>query len=530
MPRRGRQGRLRLRDAACYNARMKRKVHRIAGSLAERLSRLEGVQAVLLGDAADIEVFDPYFTIDLDVYTAGAPPGMEARSSLLPDMQAFETSPVAAIDRFLVEELPASVHYVRSADVDRMLLRIAEQSWVFHEPGTNALYRIERGEVLFSRDGWLEEARSVLAHVPSQFWWQARLRAFSLAERALSDLGAAAHRSDDLFFLVSGGAPHALRGKLSVRRKPAVRAFGPDAVGADCRPARSSGRSHWSDGQLHETHRGDFQGCAQGDRRAHRAQPHAPGGGGGVRKAAYAGLLAAVALLVLGCSGKFESFRFQTAEGVLIEIRESPSRARDQERHFQPTPARPATPVYSLATPTVTPSENQSFQLAYTSSIRNGTLAHLLRPGHPLKSVPLPPSSGTLLRYLVPLAKGDQDLGLPGGGSSAAAGQEALDLAGSRHRPIYPRFRDHERRLDRGRVRGGPRGVAGRRVCPDLRGRQGEDEAGQVGDFPRARSGFRGGKGELLRPVKERPRFSTSAPRPGSPAGLCPGLRRVPPA
>ena len=190
--------------AACYNARMKRKVNRIAGSLAERLSQLEGVQAVLLGDAADIEVFDPYFTIDLDVYTAGAPPGMEARSSLLPDMQAFETSPVAAIDRFLVEELPASVHYVRSADVDRMLLRIAEQSWVFHEPGTNALYRIEHGEMLFSRDGWLEEARSVLAHVPSQFWWQARLRAFSLAERALSDLGAAAHRSDDLFFLVSG--------------------------------------------------------------------------------------------------------------------------------------------------------------------------------------------------------------------------------------------------------------------------------------------------------------------------------------
>jgi hypothetical protein len=36
---------------ACYNARMKRKVHRIAGSLAERLARLEGVQAVLLGEA-----------------------------------------------------------------------------------------------------------------------------------------------------------------------------------------------------------------------------------------------------------------------------------------------------------------------------------------------------------------------------------------------------------------------------------------------------------------------------------------------
>jgi hypothetical protein len=183
---------------------MKRKVRRIAGTLAELLSRVEGVQAVLLGEAADIEVFDPYFTIDLDVYTAGPPPSIETRSSIFPGMEAFETSPVAAVDRFLMEELPASVHYIRSADVDRMLLRISEQTWVFHEPGTNPLYRIERGEVLFARDGWLEEARAALAHVPAQFWWQTRQRAFSLAERALSDLGAAAHRSDQLYFLVSG--------------------------------------------------------------------------------------------------------------------------------------------------------------------------------------------------------------------------------------------------------------------------------------------------------------------------------------
>ncbi len=182
---------------------MKGKVRRIARNLAERLSRIEGVQAVLLGEAADIEVFDPYFTIDLDVYTTGAPPGLEARRSLLPNIDAFETSPVSAVDRFLLEELPVSVHYIRSADVDHMLLRISEQTWVFHEPGTNALYRIEGGEVLHSRGTWLEEARSALAHVPSQFWRQARLRAFALAERALSDLGAAAHRSDPLFFLVS---------------------------------------------------------------------------------------------------------------------------------------------------------------------------------------------------------------------------------------------------------------------------------------------------------------------------------------
>jgi hypothetical protein len=183
---------------------MKRKVHQIAGKLADRLSKLEGVQAVLLGEAADIEVFDPYFTIDLDVYVAGTAPSYEERSTLLPGIVDFDTSPVSAVDRFLIEEMPASIHYIRSADVDRMLLRISEQSWVFHEPGTNPLYRIERSEKLFCRDDWLEEARAALAHVPDQFWRHTRLRAFALAERAFADLGAAAHREDPLFFLVSG--------------------------------------------------------------------------------------------------------------------------------------------------------------------------------------------------------------------------------------------------------------------------------------------------------------------------------------
>jgi hypothetical protein len=159
-----------------------------------------------------------------------------------------------------------------------------------------------------------------------------------------------------------------------------------------------------------------------------------------VRKAAHAGLLAAVALLVLGCSGKFESFRFQTAEGALVDIRESPPRPLNQELHFQPTPARPGTPVYSLATPVVTPAENLSFQLAYTSSIRKGTLRIFSSRDTVLKSVPLPPSSGTLLRYLVPLAKGDRIWGYQVDGSPAASGQEALDLAGAGTAPFIHGF------------------------------------------------------------------------------------------
>lgn len=192
---------------------MKRKVRRITEALAESLSRLQETQAVLLGEEAGIEASDPYFTIDIDVYLSGTLPDLGMRRSLVPEVSAFETSPVSTIDRFLVEELPVSVHYIRTEAVDRMLLRINETDWTFHEPGTNVLYRIERGEVLFSRDGWMEESRAALAHAPAQFWWQVRLRAFALAERALADLGAASHKSDDLFFLVS--AARLVRGVVS---------------------------------------------------------------------------------------------------------------------------------------------------------------------------------------------------------------------------------------------------------------------------------------------------------------------------
>ncbi len=192
---------------------MKRKVQRITDALEKSLAGIDGVQTAVLGEAADIDVSDPYFTIDLDVYFSGRLPEMAKRSGLVPEVTAFETSPVSAIDRFLVEELPVSVHYMRTEDVDRMLLRIAEKTWVFHEPGSHVLYRLERGEVLFSRDGWMDETRAALAHVPQEFWWQAKLRSYALAERALVDLAAAAHRNDDLFFLVS--AARFMRGVAS---------------------------------------------------------------------------------------------------------------------------------------------------------------------------------------------------------------------------------------------------------------------------------------------------------------------------
>ena len=48
-----------------------------------------------------------------------------------------------------------------------------------------------------------------------------------------------------------------------------------------------------------------------------------------MRRGLRAGVLAAAALLISGCTARFESFGFQTAEGVRIDLRQWERRARD---------------------------------------------------------------------------------------------------------------------------------------------------------------------------------------------------------
>ena len=152
-----------------------------------------------------------------------------------------------------------------------------------------------------------------------------------------------------------------------------------------------------------------------------------------------AALFAAVALLVAGCSGRFESFPFQTADGARIEMRQSSRRSRGEEARFQPAAGRLATPVYTLASPLVVPAGGQAFALSYSSSIPDCRLTILAGKDSPLKSVLLPPSSGTRLRYLVPLQKGDKVWGFQLSAAAAAAG-ESLELSGAGTAPFVRGF------------------------------------------------------------------------------------------
>jgi len=187
-----------------YTHPVKMKIRRIADSLAAAISQWENVEAVLLGEAAELEVFDPFFTVDLDVYIQGAVPGPEERKERLAETASFESATASGVDRLKVEELTVSVHYMETSHIDALVRRILDNSWVFHEPGTNMFYRIEKGEVLYSRGGWFASIRASHAEIPDDFWTHICARSFIIIEKALSELGAAAFRSDDLFFLVSG--------------------------------------------------------------------------------------------------------------------------------------------------------------------------------------------------------------------------------------------------------------------------------------------------------------------------------------
>ena len=127
-----------------------------------------------------------------------------------------------------------------------------------------------------------------------------------------------------------------------------------------------------------------------------------------MRKGARAAFLAAAALMILGCTARFESFGFQAADGTRIDIRQSARRARGQEAIFQPSKDRPDSPRYTLARPVVVAGHGQAFEIFYASTLPDCTLTIFADEKAILKKVKLPASSGTPLRFLVPLAEGEK--------------------------------------------------------------------------------------------------------------------------
>jgi hypothetical protein len=183
---------------------VKRRVHEIAEELTRSLSAWPGVVAVTLGEAANIEVLDPYFFIDIDVYLDAREPPPEERRRLLGNPASHELLGHRNADAFLVGELPVKVQYTETARIDLNLNRATSGSWVYHrENGTNAFYRVQRSELLHDRGDWYARARQSLVGLPPQFWDHVKGESRIWVEGSLQDLNAATHRADEVFFIVA---------------------------------------------------------------------------------------------------------------------------------------------------------------------------------------------------------------------------------------------------------------------------------------------------------------------------------------
>jgi hypothetical protein len=184
---------------------VQRKVEAISRQLAGVLAAWPEVEAVVLGEAAESWVLDPYFAIPLDVYHRGELPAGAERRVRFGSPAAFETVPVqpSPQDRFLIIELPVRVRYHEMGRVEELMGRIEARQWVFHNSSPGLFYRLAQGQPLYERGAWLEGSRKRLLGLPDHYWGvllEGSQRAFSYA---LTDLKASALRDDALFFTIA---------------------------------------------------------------------------------------------------------------------------------------------------------------------------------------------------------------------------------------------------------------------------------------------------------------------------------------
>jgi hypothetical protein len=186
---------------------MKYKTKALADRFVALLSQWPQVECISLNEAADASTLDPYFALILDVYhREPVPPAPERFKLYGNDAAAFESSGRGNKDRFLIGNLPLRFEY-KSLDRIEKLVSIAdtnkESLWLIKDSGTYGYYRLAKGEILFSRSGWIDGIQKRLASLDDDFWNSVRDGCQSKMEHLLSDLGAALINNDPFHYLVS---------------------------------------------------------------------------------------------------------------------------------------------------------------------------------------------------------------------------------------------------------------------------------------------------------------------------------------
>ncbi|MBN2736664.1 MAG: hypothetical protein JXR70_06755 [Spirochaetales bacterium] len=149
---------------------MKRKVNEIVKKYSEKLTGISNIEAILVNDRAANDVYDPNFTIDFDIFHKGELVTPDKRQEILENPAFFETSPVYPVDQFLVDNLPVHLNYKDINGISQVLDRITKKEWVYRKEMSSVLYRILKGQVIYSKNGWVNSTREQISGISDWFW------------------------------------------------------------------------------------------------------------------------------------------------------------------------------------------------------------------------------------------------------------------------------------------------------------------------------------------------------------------------
>jgi hypothetical protein len=184
---------------------MKYEVKRLTDRFTKMLSSWDCVECVSLNEAALPGTLDPYFALIIDVFHSGTIPDVSDREKQYgADTGAFESS--GNKDRFLAGKLPVRVEFKSIKNIEDIVSIVTGGNgrlWLIKDSGTYAFYRLCNGDILFSRNGWIDTIRERLGRPHEEFWTAMRQANQSKMEHFLSDLGAALINGDDFFYLMS---------------------------------------------------------------------------------------------------------------------------------------------------------------------------------------------------------------------------------------------------------------------------------------------------------------------------------------
>jgi len=168
-------------------------VKELAANLKNIICKCDDTECILMGQSAGQEVYDPNFTLTLDVYYGADIPIVEKRQKEYGNVRIFETSFFNNKDRFLYNDIPVHIEFKKKSRIDTFLNPEGLPSWIY------MFFQIISGSCLWNRTDWIHEVKERLNFLPEWFWKNLRQSAQQRMEHYYSDMKAAL-MSDDYYY------------------------------------------------------------------------------------------------------------------------------------------------------------------------------------------------------------------------------------------------------------------------------------------------------------------------------------------